>query len=78
MIDYKVIVDVWISDLSFNRELILTIEEDISIEDDFERSELIRDILLEKAKEDLHHNNIELIEYEELTDRDYDIYKLTY
>jgi len=42
-----------------------------------EREETIRDILLTKLKEE-YDEDLELIEFETLTDKDYDIYKITY
>ena len=77
MISYKCSIDFWRDDVHIKTDKVITIEEDIIIEDDFERQELISDILLEKLKEKFDEY-VELIEFEELTDKDYHIYKLTY
>jgi hypothetical protein len=73
MIDYKVMVNIWVSDLSFQRELILTIEEGY-IED----QELLEDVLFEKAKEYLENEYIELVEFEELKQTEQaNLYRIT-
>jgi len=77
MTEYKCLIEFWRDDINIKTDTVITIEEEISIEDDFERNELIRDILLEKLKVE-YQDDVELIEYETLTDRDYDIYKITY
>lgn len=77
MIDYKCLIEINRDGHEIHTDTVITIEEDINIDDIFERDETIRDILLEKLKEEFDED-IKLIEFEELTDRDYDIYKLTY
>jgi len=73
MIDYIVRFTYWIDDLEFSSDKVITIQEG-HIED----QELLEDVLLEILKEEIDNENIVLIDFEEITDRDYDIYKLTY
>ena len=77
MTEYKCLIEFWRDDINIKTDTIIIIEEDTNVEDDFERNELIRDILLEKLKVE-YQDDVELIEYETLTDKDYDIYQLTY
>ena len=77
MTEYKCLIEFWRDCHCLKTNAVITIEEDLMIDDDFERNELIRDILLEKLKVE-YQDDVELIEYETLTDRDYDIYKITY
>lgn len=77
MIDYKCLFQFWRDDVHIKTDTVITIEEDILIDDAFEREETIRDILLEKLRIK-YQDDIELIDYEVLTDRNYDIYKITY
>lgn len=73
MTDYKVIVSYWIDDTHITPELILTIEEGI-IED----QELLEDVLLEKAKDYLENEDIELVEFEELKQTEQaNLYRIT-
>jgi hypothetical protein len=62
MINYRVFISFWLGDVHITPELILTIEEGY-IED----QELLEDVLLEKAKEYLEYDNIEIVGFEELT-----------
>jgi hypothetical protein len=77
MIDYKCLIELYRDGHEIHTDTVMTIEEDIDIVDDFERDETIRDILLTKLKEE-YDEDVKLLEYESLTDIDYDIYKLTY
>ena len=77
MVDYKCLIEIWTDGHELNTDTVVTIEEDIDISDDFERDETIRDILLEKLKEKYGYC-CKLIDYESLTDKNCDIYKLTY
>lgn len=77
MTDYKCLIEIWADGHELNTDTVITIEEDIDIVDDFERDETIRDILSAKLKEEYGYC-CKLIDYESLTDRNYDIYKLTY
>jgi len=64
MIDYKCLIEIYRDGHEIHTDTIITIEEDIKIDDDFERSETIRDILLEKLKEE-YDEDLELLEYAE-------------
>jgi len=77
MNDYKCLIEIYRDGHEIHTDTIITIEEDIDIVDDFERDETIREILMEKLKEE-YDEDVKLIDFEELTDRDYHIYKLTY
>ena len=77
MIDYKCLIEIFADGHELNTDTVITIEEDVDIADDFERDETIRSILSAKLKEEYGYY-CKLIDYECLTDRDYDIYKLTY
>jgi len=77
MNDYKCLIEIYRDGHEIHTDTIITIEEDIDIVDDFERDETIREILMEKLKEE-YDEDVKLINFEELTDRDYHIYKLTY
>jgi hypothetical protein len=72
MIDYRVFINFWLGDIHMTPELVLTIEEGC-IED----QELLEDVLLEKAKEYLEYENIEIVKFEELTQRD-NLYRFEY
>ena len=73
MIDYKCLISYYVDDIHMTPELILTIEEGI-IED----QELLEDVLLEKAKEYLENEYIELVEFEELTQTEQaNLYRIT-
>lgn len=73
MIDYRVLISFWIDDIHMTPELTLTIEEGI-IED----QELLEDVLLEKAKEYLENEYIELVEFEELKQTEQaNLYRIT-
>lgn len=73
MISYRVLASFWLGDIHMTPELILTIEEGY-IED----QELLEDVLLEKAKEELENEYIELIEFEELTQTEQaNLYRIT-
>lgn len=77
MIDYKCLIEIYRDGHEIHTDTVITIEEDIDIVDDFDKDETIRDILLTKLKEE-YDGDVKLLEYESLTDIDYDIYKLTY
>ena len=77
MIDYKCLIQINADGHELNTDTVITIEEDIDITDDFEREETIRDILSAKLKEEYGYYT-KLLEFESLTDVDFDIYKLTY
>ena len=77
MIDYKCLIEIFADGHELNTDTVITIEEDIDIVDDFERDETTRDVLLEKLKEEYGYC-CKLIDYESLTDKNCDIYKLTY
>jgi len=77
MTDYKCLIEIFADGHELNTDTVITIEEDIDIQDDFEREETIRDILSVKLKEEYGYC-CKLINYETLTDKAYDIYKLTY
>lgn len=62
MIDYRCLISMWLGDIQMTPELVLTIEEGY-----IENQELLEDVLLEKAKEYLEYDDIEIIEFEELT-----------
>jgi len=73
MINYRVLVSYWLDDIHMTPELILTIEEGY-IED----QELLEDVLLEKAKEYLECENIEIVDFEELTQTEQaNLYQIT-
>jgi hypothetical protein len=88
MVDYIVKYKYYINDLEFNTDTIITIEEDIIIDDkdvkfskverdiDFEREQLTTEILYEKLKDKIS-NDVELVDYEELIERD-NLYKFEY
>lgn len=86
MTDYIVTYKHYINDIELNNYKILTIEDDIYIEQnkedkdqdrEFETEQLTRSILLELLKEEFGEC-VELIDFEPLIDNDFDIYKLTY
>ena len=77
MIDYKCLIEIFADGHEINTDTVITIEEDIDIIDDFEREETIGDILSAKLKEKYGYYT-KLLEFETLTDVDFDIYKLTY
>ena len=77
MIDYKCLIEIFADGHELNTDTVITIEEDIDIVDDSERDETIRDILSTKLKEKYGYYT-KLLEFETLTDVDFDIYKLTY
>ena len=77
MIDYKCLIEIFADGHTLNTDIIITIEEDIDIEDNWERDETIRDILSTKLKEE-YGCCCKLIDYESLNDENFDIYKLTY
>lgn len=66
MIEYKINYNYWTDDILLSKDTIITIEEDIDIEDTHNRDELIRDILLEKLREEIGNDKIEIIDFEEL------------
>lgn len=73
MIDYKVIYNTFYNDVQVQSEIVITIEEEY-IED----QEILEDVLLEKAKECLECKNIEIVEFEELTQIEQaNLYKIT-
>jgi hypothetical protein len=71
MIDYKVIYKEYTGNIE---ETFITIEDDINIDDDFERGEIIRETLEEKIKE---FGGYQLIDFEELFIC-CDLYKISY
>jgi hypothetical protein len=77
MIDYKCLIEIWADGHEIHTDTVITIEEDIDISDDFERDEATRDILSTKLKEE-YGEGTKLLDFESLTDTNYDIYKLTY
>lgn len=73
MIDYRVSLSVWIDEIHVQRELVLTIEEGI-----IENQELLEDVLLEKTKEYFEIDDIEIVEFEELTQTEQaNLYRIT-
>jgi hypothetical protein len=76
MIDYKVIYKIG-GEIT---DTIITIYDDIYIEDEFERSEIIRELLCEKLieqnKGEFDTDEYELIEFEELFEK-CDLYKFS-
>jgi hypothetical protein len=88
MVDYIVKYKYYINDLEFNADTIITIEDDILIDDknikfskverdiEFEREQLTTEILYEKLKDKIN-NNVELVDFEELIQRD-NLYKFEY
>jgi hypothetical protein len=88
MIDYIVKYKCYINDLEFNSDTIITIEDDIIIDDkdikfsnverdiEFEREQLITEILYEKLKEQFDEN-VELVDFEELIQQE-NLYKFEY
>lgn len=77
MTDYKCLIEIHRDGHCLHTDTVITIEEDIDIEDNWEREETVRSILLERLKEE-YGEGVEILDFESLTDRDYDIYKLTY
>ena len=63
MFDYEIIFKVWIQDIEINpTTTIITLEENY-IED----QELLEDVLLEKLKEEIGYNNVEIIDFYPVT-----------
>ena len=77
MIDYKCLIEIHRDGHVINTDTVITIEEDINIQDSWERDETIRDILSTKLKAK-YGEGVELLEFESIADCNYDIYKLTY
>jgi hypothetical protein len=88
MIDYKCLVQIYRDGHEIKTDTIITIEEDIIIEDkdvkfskaerdiEFERQQIIESLLLEKLKEEFDED-VELINYEELIQQE-NLYKFEY
>jgi hypothetical protein len=73
MIDYEVKYKIWIQDILINPvTTIITLEEDY-IED----QELLEDVLLEKLKEEMGNNNVEIIDFYPVNKQD-NLYRFTY
>jgi small-conductance mechanosensitive channel len=73
MIDYIVRFTYWIDDLEFSNDTVITIQEGY-IED----QNLLEDILMELLKEDTENENVEIIDFEELTQTEQaNLYRIT-
>jgi hypothetical protein len=73
MIDYKITYNRYIDDIELKGDTIITIQEGI-----IENQNLLEDVLMELLKEDIENENVEIIDFEELTQTEQaNLYRIT-